>query len=183
MDSDLRQLISESLYFINGGDNIIYSCPYIFNATVKVADFCTHQVVVGETSDTLLDAAKRMSLHNSDYLVVIERNGDYLTAKGVLTDRDIIKQTILEDIEPGGMTLADIIIRDPVIAREDDEIENVIGRMTEIGLRYVPVVNNKGMLTGIITIDVLFNMLYEEVNKLRLLMPGANTSGRIRKSI
>lgn len=150
---------------------------------MKVSEFCTHKFVFGDTADTLLDAAGRMSLQNSDYLVVIEKQGDYLTAKGVITNRDIINQTILEDINPASMTLGDVIIRDPVIAREDDELENVISRMTEMGLRYLPVVDNSGVLTGVITMDVLFNVLFEEITRLRLMLRGTNETAHISKSI
>lgn len=150
---------------------------------MKVGEYCTHKFVFGETSDNLTDAARRMSLQNSDYLVVIEKNDDYTTAKGVLTNRDIINQTVLEDINPASMTLADIIIRDPVIAHEDDELENVIGRMLEMGLRYISVVDNRGALTGVITIDVLFNVLFKEVNRLRLIVHGTNETDQIRNSI
>ena len=150
---------------------------------MKAGEFCTHKFVFGESSDNLLDAARRMSLQNSDFLVVIEKNGDHLTAKGVLTNSDIINQTVLEDINPASMTLSDIIIRDPVITREDDELDRVIGRMKEMDLRHVPVVDHSGVLTGVITIDVLLNALYEEVNKLRLMLPGASEAGQIRNTI
>lgn len=150
---------------------------------MKVSEFCTHKFVFGDSSDTLLAAARRMSLQNSDYLLVIEKHGDSISAKGVLTDRDIINQTILEDIDPGSMTLADIIIREPVIAREEDEVVDVIARMTEMALRCIPVIDSDGKLTGVITIDFVFNLLFKELSKARLSGHGSNGSNQIRNMI
>ena len=134
---------------------------------MKVGDFCTHQVVVGESSDNLLDVAKRMRLQNTEYLVVIEKNNERVIPKGILTSRDIFNQTILENIDPKIMTLADIIVDEPVIAREDDDVDITISRISELGIRYLPVVNNAGLLTGIFTIDDYINVLSIELTDLR----------------
>jgi len=137
---------------------------------MKVVEFCTHQVVVGEASDSLLEVAKRMRLQNTEYLVVVEKDGNHVTPKGILTGRDIVNQTILEDIDPKYITLADIVITEPVIAREDDDVDITINRMSEMGIRYVPVVNNRGLLTGIFTIDDFINVFSRELNDLRSLV-------------
>ena len=142
---------------------------------MKVGEFCNHQVVVGEATDSLLNAARRMRRLNTEYLIVIEKNGDYVTPKGILTGRDIINQSFLEDIDPNTMTLADMMLSEPVIAREDDEIDSTLSIMSKIGIRYIPVVNNMGLLTGIFTIDNYINALSEEVNRLRALVNRGET--------
>ena len=145
---------------------------------MKVGEHCTNQVVVGETSDSLLDVARRMRLQNTEYLVVIEKSGNYVIPKGILTGRDIVNQIILEDMDPKTMTLADIIINDTIIAREDDDVDNTIARMSEMGVRYLPVVNNSGFLTGIFTIDDFIHVLSEEVNKLRSQVRSGESPGQ-----
>lgn len=142
---------------------------------MKVGEFCTHQVVIGEATEYLLDAARRMQRLNTEYLLVVDRNGDYVTPKGILTGRDIVNQTLLEDMDPNTMTLADIILSEPIIAREDDDIENIINRMSESGVRYIPVVNNTGLLSGIFTFDNFIDVLSTEVSRLRSLVIRENT--------
>ena len=136
---------------------------------MKVGTYCKRQFVVGEAADSLFEAASRMRRENSEYLVVVEKQGNYVTTRGVLTSRDIVNQSILEDIDPKTMTLADIIISEPVIAREDDDVDNIITRMSQIGIHYLPVVNNEGLLTGIFTIDDLIHLLSDELKTLKSL--------------
>lgn len=150
---------------------------------MKVGNYCNHNIVVGEASDNLLYAVRLMHGQNAGYLVVIEKHDSFIKPVGVLTDRDIVNLSLIENIEPDTITLAEVIISGPVFAREDDDIDITATRMSEMGLHYIPVVNNMGQLTGIFTIDDLIKVFLDENHQLRLLAERAEESARKMQSM
>lgn len=116
-----------------------------------------------------------MHRENAGCLVIIERHGDYIKPIGILTDRDIVNQIIIEELDPTAITLSDINSGELVIARESDDINTTLERMSEKELRYVPVINNEGLLTGIFAIEEILKGLSEHTNLLSFLDgPGKN---------
>ena len=150
---------------------------------MKVGKYCNHNIVVGETSDNLLYAARLMHGQNTGYLVVIEKNGSFIKPVGILTCRDILNQCLIENIDPATISLADMIISEPVLAREDDDIEISVTRMSEMDLKCIPVVNNTGQLMGIFTIDDLIKVFLDENDQLKLLTDRVRETGQNPPSI
>ena len=145
---------------------------------MKVGKYCNHNIVVGEVSDSLLNAARLMHGQNTVYLVVIEKIGNFIKPIGILTCRDILNQCIIENIDPATINLADIIISEPVLAREDDGVDITVTRMSEMDLRCIPVVNNLGQLIGIFTIDDLIKVFLDEKDQRKLLADRTKEAGQ-----
>jgi len=53
----------------------------------------------------------------------------------------------------------DVMTRGPVLAKEFDAVEDVVKRMESAGIRRMPVVDERGSLTGVIAIDDAIAML------------------------
>jgi predicted transcriptional regulator len=60
----------------------------------------------------------------------------------------------------------DIMSRDLLIAREDDDLFEAFESMCMKGVRRVPVVNAEGMLTGILSVDDLLEVIVDEMKNL-----------------
>jgi CBS domain-containing protein len=72
---------------------------------------------------------------------------------GVLTDRDLVLGVMARDVDPHAVTVEDVMTRQPLIANEADELNDMLQGMRLAGVRRVPVVDARGALTGIMAID------------------------------
>jgi len=67
---------------------------------------------------------------------------------GVVTE-DAILEAVIENLD--ALSVADIYTEDVVTVTEDDDIGSVLNRLREHGVSRLPVVNENGYLTGIVT--------------------------------
>jgi CBS domain-containing protein len=82
----------------------------------------------------------------------------------MLTDRDIVVGLLAGDASHlAQLDVGDILTREVVTATEDEDIEKVLGRMQRQGIRRMPVVDERGGLIGIFTVDDLLALLSEDL--------------------
>ena len=115
--------------------------------------------VVGLMPDRPLDdALKLMNVNKSSYVMVL----DGLKPLGVITERDM---TILLEESFSGANWEDItvdhVMTSPVITvRDDTTLLEAIELMREVKIRHAPVVNELGEITGVLTPQVVIDLLY-----------------------
>ena len=120
---------------------------------MKVGEYCNKCVVAIASSADAADAAKVMRTHHVGFLVV-HREGDVLRKPiGVLTDRDLVLGVMARDVDPYAVTVDDIMSRQPLTANEGDQLNDLLQGLRLAGFRRAPVVDARGALTGIMTID------------------------------
>jgi CBS domain-containing protein len=120
---------------------------------MKVGDFCKRGVVTVEASATVSEVAKLMREEHVGFVVVIQEGDPDRKPVGVITDRDIVLQVCARDVDQHSVTATDIMSRDPLIAREADDLNELMQAMRMAGFRRVPVLTAAGTLTGVIAID------------------------------
>jgi CBS domain-containing protein len=120
---------------------------------MKVGEYCNKCVVAIASSADAADAAKLMRTHHVGFLVV-HREGDVLRKPvGVLTDRDLVLGVMARDVDPYAVTVEDIMSRQPLTANESDGLNDLLQGLRLAGFRRAPVVDARGALIGIMTID------------------------------
>jgi CBS domain-containing protein len=85
---------------------------------------------------------------------------------GIVTDRDIAIKVVGEGTDPTGVTANDVMTREPATAHEDEGVFDLVRTMNEHGVRRMPIVDDDGTLTGIVTFDDLFVMFRDEFEEL-----------------
>lgn len=120
---------------------------------MRVGDYCKHGVVTVDPSADCVAIAKLMRDEHVGFLVVVQGGDPNRKPLGVVTDRDLVLQVCARDVDMHGVTAGDVMSRDPLIAREDDDLNDLMQAMQMAGFRRVPVVNVNGALTGIIAMD------------------------------
>ena len=117
-----------------------------------------HAVVTLPPGVTLAAAAQVLANKRIGALVVSE---DGTTVKGILSERDIVRElgrrgtACMEDL------IENVMTRDPVSAKRDDNSDDVFRVMTERRFRQLPVVED-GKMIGLISIgDVVVARLSE----------------------
>ena len=120
---------------------------------MKVGEICQREVVtIGNASD-VVEAAKLMREKHVGFLVVLKEGDPLRRPIGVLTDRDIVLQVTAPEVNERDVTIEDVMTRQPLFAKEHDDLSEVLQAMRLAGVRRVPVVDVRGSLVGIVAID------------------------------
>ncbi|MET0986326.1 MAG: CBS domain-containing protein [Steroidobacteraceae bacterium] len=123
---------------------------------MNVGSYCHHRVITVHPQADLAEAAAHMRSNHVGLLVVV--NPGDVRPIGVLTDRDIVVQVVAKNLSPAMITVADAMTRDVVIAHEEEPLTTISQRMRSNGVRRVPVVDDKGALSGIIASDDILDI-------------------------
>lgn len=100
---------------------------------------------------TIVEAAQAMREKHVGAVVAVDEERHPL---GILTDRDIVVSIIAQDAKDLlRLSLRDVCNLAPIVAREDEDLEEAVMRMRRHGIRRVPVVDRHGRLTGVFSLD------------------------------
>ena len=70
---------------------------------------------------------------------------------GILTDRDIVIQVIADGKNSGDVRVEEVMSRNPVTCKAEEDIQNAMDRMSQHQIRRIPVVDGRDRLQGIIS--------------------------------
>jgi len=110
-----------------------------------------------EPSGRAADAVKTMSEQNLGSLIVLDQG----RMAGVLTFREILQALAQRNGTLGDLRVADAMLRDPVTATPDMEVNDLRRTMLDSGARYLPVVQD-GKLLGVISFRDVAKAVLEE---------------------
>jgi len=137
---------------------------------MPIGEVCVRQVVVAPRAASVLEAAKLMrEYHVGDVLVTEEREGRRVPV-GIVTDRDIVLEVLAQDLDAGSLSVGEIMSNDLVTVAQNEGVFQTIQRMRAKGARRAPVVDDSGVLMGIVCVDDLVELLAEELNELAKLV-------------
>jgi len=110
-----------------------------------------------EPSGRAADAVKTMAEQNLGSLIVLEQE----RLMGVLTFREILQALAQRNGTLGELRVGDVMVRDPVTATPDMEVNDLRRTMLDSGARYLPVVQD-GKLLGVISFRDVAKAVLEE---------------------
>lgn len=120
---------------------------------MRVLEVLTGEVAVVRRHEPILGAIRRMRDEHVGALVVVDES-DLRRPIGMLTDRDIVVGIFAKDeTHIGTLEVGDVMTPDLVTATSDEDVGDVLRRMRSFGVRRVPVVDERGALEGIVSID------------------------------
>ncbi|OGI57172.1 MAG: histidine kinase [Candidatus Muproteobacteria bacterium RBG_19FT_COMBO_61_10] len=137
---------------------------------MPIGEICNREVIFATRANTITEAAELMRHHHVGDLVVVEEKSGQRVPVGMLTDRDLVIEILAKNVTLGDVTVGDIMSVDLVAARETDGIYETIQLMRAKGIRRLPVVNPRGGLEGIVSVDDLLELLAEEISGLARLV-------------
>jgi CBS domain-containing protein len=101
-------------------------------------------------SDNALRAAEIMKIEDVGAVPVVE-DANSRKLVGIVTDRDIVLQAVAEGKDVNNCRVEEIMSRNPVTCRGDEDIAHAMDRMSQHQIRRIPVVDGKDRLVGIIS--------------------------------
>jgi CBS domain-containing protein len=133
---------------------------------MTIGAICTRETVIAKREDTIVEVAKLMRRHHVGDIVVVKEGEEGNVPIGIVTDRDLVIEILAQELSPGAVTVGDIMSYEIVTARDSDGIWDTVQKMRIKGVRRMPVVNERGGLAGIVSLDDLLGLLSEELSGL-----------------
>jgi len=102
------------------------------------------------SNQNLLDAARLMRQVNCGVVPIIDENKKVL---GMLTDRDICLCVADKDQKLSDIRISEAMTPKAYSCHPNDSIDDALETMRQHQIRRVPIVDDKGVLQGIVTMD------------------------------
>ncbi|NOU27828.1 MAG: CBS domain-containing protein [Polyangiaceae bacterium] len=128
---------------------------------MSLARFC-RPVISSDEGELVAETAKKM--RNARVGCVVVTRAERPIA--IVTDRDLALRVVADARAPQITALRDVATYDPIVVRDEDGIETVLGLMAKHGVRRLPVVSEGGHLLGIVTADDLTVLLGRQLSEL-----------------
>ncbi len=134
--------------------------------SVTVRDLATTQVVTVQPGTTLAECAQIMRNQHVGSVIVVADKGRRDQPVGIVTDRDIVIETVAVALDAKTLTAGDVMATPLATVAESDDILDALAKMRERGVRRLPVVDAQGTLAGIIAVDNLLEALAEQLDSV-----------------
>ena len=73
---------------------------------------------------------------------------------------------LAREADPKNLTVGDLMNQGPATAEEADSVAQALHTMRRMGVRRLPVVGTRGMLTGVISLDDVLDVIAGELGEL-----------------
>lgn len=121
---------------------------------------CRTDVVTVGPEASLRNVAKLMEEESVGSVVVVEDEKPV----GIVTDRDLALRAFVNRMDPETTHVREIMSHDPIVLEGSMGLFEAMEFVRGKGVRRMPVVDENGMLRGIITVDDIIRLLVEELS-------------------
>ncbi len=144
---------------------------------MKIKDILGHkgpQVWAVKANQKIYEALQIMVNQKIGALLVFDDKGNIA---GIISERDIVRGCYLKSKGLGDTLVSELMTRKVITASPDDNINEIMGVMTENRVRHIPVISS-GKLEGIVSIgDVVKALLEDSAHQIRFLKEYMHGSG------
>jgi CBS domain-containing protein len=139
-------------------------------------------VVCCEADTSVPDVAALMRKHHVGDVIVVEKTAASRVPIGIVTDRDIVMETVALQVDTKVFTASDIMTAPIVTVGADEGLIETLRLMRNHKVRRMPVVTQAGTLYGIVTADDIINLLAMELSMMTAaIVEQPIREGRMRK--
>lgn len=134
---------------------------------MRLSEICARNVVTAASDMPLTKVATLMREQHVGCLIVIN------TAKqpiGIFTDRDLVTEVLAVGLDPDSLRIGDVMNSELLTAKENEDLSSALKRMRDRGVRRLPLVNNNGELTGLVSTDNILETLSDTLDSLNQLI-------------
>ena len=128
---------------------------------MPVNDLNPDEVVTADRDATIDEIVEKLDSENVGAVVISEDSSPV----GIVTDRDVVLSFNQSD-DLSSLMAEDVMTEDPVTLRADEEAIEISRVISEHHVRRVPVIDDDGDLTGIVTLDDLVATIGEQLDNV-----------------
>lgn len=121
---------------------------------MKVKDVPPGRLLLVEPQTTVAEVARLMRLDDCDAVAVLSEG----RLVGIVTEKDLV-QAIADGVNPQQAKAEVIMSADPATVGADEDVTVVAVKMTRLGIRHLPVVNQEGEPVGLLSARDLLAVL------------------------
>ncbi len=118
------------------------------------------RVIAIDSDATVSEAIAKLVQNNIGSLPVIDHDGHLV---GIFSERDVMRVIHGRGEGFGRLRVADVMTCDPVTCHLDDDVNEVMGKMSERHIAKVPVMSDSE-LVGIVSVGDVIKVLYDKVH-------------------
>ncbi len=133
---------------------------------MRVGEVCNREVIVVDGDAPLREAAGIMREQHVGAVVVVSKDGNLARPIGVVTDRDLVIAAFAADVDLDAISVKDVMSGDLLAATTEDDLWYTVQRMSDRGVRRLPVTDSSGTLQGMLALDDLIELVAESMNNL-----------------
>lgn len=130
---------------------------------MNIGQICTRPAVTATAGASLAEVAELMRDRNVGAVVITKSPIDQPVPVGMITDRDIVQAQLERTADLSRLSAEQIMSRDPLVLREDTDVDEAIRHMRARGVRRAPVLTSNGTLVGLVSTDDLIARIAEDV--------------------
>jgi len=127
--------------------------------SLNAGEICSRVVVVAERATSLAAAARRMREQHVGCLVVVDATDAGRVVVGILAPAACAGLLVAEELDALSKALLNVMTADVVTVQETSSFADLLATMRRKGLRRLPVVNARGLLVGVVTLDDLLEVV------------------------
>lgn len=137
---------------------------------MNCGELCTRDVVIVQERESAATVARQMRELHVGSVVIVRDEGAKRVPVGIITDRDIVVELVAKDIAANQCTAGDLVDRQLVTIGQDESPWDALTLMRDKGVRRLPVVDDSGLLLGILAADDLVDFVREQMGELSALI-------------
>jgi len=118
------------------------------------------RIVTIDCEATVSEAIARLVQNNIGSLPVVDNDGRLI---GIFSERDVLRLIHNRGEGFGRLRICDVMTSDPVTCNLDDDVEEVMGKMSDRRIAKVPVTASEE-LVGIVSVGDVVRGLYDKVH-------------------
>ena len=134
---------------------------------MPISECCVIDVVCCEENASIPEVAALMRHHHVGDVIVIEDQNGKRVPVGIVTDRDIVVETVAQQVDVNAFTAGDLMSAPIATVKESDGIIETLRVMRNEKVRRVVVLTEIGSLFGMVTVDDLIHLMAIELSMLR----------------
>jgi CBS domain-containing protein len=123
-----------------------------------VSSIAAHNPIVMKPEDTVEEAVKVMAEHNIGAVIIVDESFKPI---GIFTERDLMVKVCAKGLDMKSVKLKDVMTPNPVTIKEDTPVLQALEIMMNFGFRHLPIVDENGVLVGIVSIRDLSKPMVE----------------------
>ena len=136
---------------------------------MNIGQMGNSKVVTALASDPLSHAARQMCDEHVGMVVVIEERADRRVPVGIVTDRDIVRVQLQRSTDLFCLSVGQAMSVNPLVLLQSESLDEAIQHLKARGVRRAPVVDYRGDLVSVVSMDDLLTAVSQELAGLSRL--------------
>jgi CBS domain-containing protein len=118
------------------------------------------RVISIDSEATVSEAIAKLVQNNIGSLPVLDQTGSLV---GVFSERDVLRVIHNRGEGFGRLRVAEVMTARPITCSPEDDVNDVMGKMSERHIAKVPVLSNE-QLVGVISVGDVIKVMYDKVH-------------------